>query len=382
MSPVVRALAALLLITGCGLQSSKLPAGLVCDSFTVISEALAEALAAAKPSECVILTTGTYAGAFELPADVSLAAANNAKVVLVGDGSGKPVLTIRGGKRSTVRGLKIDSSLGSGVAIDPGPANLVGVIVQGDTSRAALTSTCALGACEEVTLEDTELLSGSTGLLVAGGWVRMVRGRVAEMGGSGLSDGSGVVASRGARLKLEGVTIEKNKQAGVLIDGAGTNVSLDQTTVSENLERGVWVQNASDGGVQLTGGSVTGNGLVGLGVRDSEGVRLTGVEISGTKLVEVPVGISQKENVGDGVGLFQGARDVVLDLVRATGNGRAQILADGSGAGVKVTPMEVSGGMFRVVVQRGAAPVEVPAMLVDDPGRELATKSSTVPVSQ
>ncbi len=378
----MRALGALLFLTACGLQSAKTPAGLVCDSFTVISDGLAEALAAAKPNECVILTTGTYVGAFELPSDVSLAGANGSMAVLMGDGSGKPVLTIRGGKRSTVRGLKVDSSRGNGVAIDPGPANLVGVVVQGDTSHAALTSSCSKSGCEQVTLEDTELVGGTVGLLASGSLVRMVRGRIAEMGGKGLSDGSGVVAARGAHVSLESVTIEKNAQAGVLADGEGTRVTLDQAHVTGNLERGVWVQNVADGGVELTGGAISDNRLVGLGVRESVGVRLTGVEISGTQLVEVPVGISAKENVGDGVGLFTGARDVVLDLVRATGNGRAQILADGCGTGVKVTPSEVSGGQFRVVLQRGAAAVEVPAALVDDPGRELATKSGTMPVSQ
>ena len=379
----MRALAAcLLLSTACGLQSAKPPAGLVCDSFTVIGDGLGEALAAAQPNECVILLGGTYAGAFELPANVSLAGANNAMPVLMGDGSGKPVLTVRGGLRSTVRGLKIDSSRGDGVAIDPGPVNLIGVTVQGDSSRAALTSTCTRGACAPVTLEDTELVKGSTGLLVAGGIVRMVRGRVAEMGGTGLSDGSGVVASKGAHVTLESVTVEGNRQAGVLVDGEATSVTLDQTHVNANLERGIWVQNAPDGGVQITGGTISDNRLVGLGVRDSRGLRLTGVEISGTQVVEVPVGIGAKENVGDGVGLFQGARDVVLDLVRATGNGRAQILADGCGEGVRVIPSEISGGQYRVVVQRGAGALEVPPTLIDDPGRELATKSSPVPVTQ
>ncbi|MBL8952388.1 MAG: right-handed parallel beta-helix repeat-containing protein [Myxococcaceae bacterium] len=380
----MRALAVALLLTStaCGLQSAKPPAGLVCDSFTVIGEGLSEALTAARPNECVILLSGTYAGAFELPSDVSLAAANGAMVMLTGDGSGKPVLTVRGGLRSTVRGLKIDSSRGDGVAIDPGPVNLIGVTVQGDTSRSALTSTCTKGTCEQVTLEDTELVKCSTGLLVAGGVVRMVRGRVAEMGGSGLSDGSGVVASRGARVTLESVTVEGNKQAGVLVDGEATALTLDQTHVRANLERGVWVQNAPDGGVQIMGGTISENRLVGLGVRDSSGLTLTSVEISATQLVEVPVGVGAKENVGDGVGLFEGARDIVLDLVRTTGNGRAQILADGSGAGVRVNPSEVSGGQFRVVVQRGATALEVPPALIDTPGRELATKSAAVPVSQ
>lgn len=368
-------------LMACGLQSATAPGGLLCDRINLTSGDLAADLAAAKPNDCVILTTGTYTGAFELPVDVSLAGATSSTVLLKGDGSGKPVLTIRGGRRSTVRGVKIDSSAGNGVAIDPGPANLVGVVVAGNTSHDALTSTCTRGACEEIVLEDCELGSSTVGLLVSGGRVRMVRGKISGMGGSGLSDGSGVVASNGADVKLEQVTVENNAQVGVLVDGAATRVTLDQAAVRGNLERGVWIQ-SSDGGVSITGGAITGNRLVGVGIRESEAVRLTGVEISGTQLVEVPTGISQKENVGDGVGLFTGARDVVLDMVRASSNGRAQILADACGPGIRVTAPEVFGGQFRIVVQRGAATVDAPAALVDDPGRVLATKSEKVPVAR
>ena len=52
------------------------------------------------------------------------------------------------------------------------------------------------------------------------------------------------------------------------------------------------------------------------------------------------------------------------------------------GTGVHVNAPTLSGGQFRVVVQRGSSALDVSPALVDDPGRELATKSSTVPVSQ
>jgi hypothetical protein len=371
-----------LLLSGCGLTSATAPGGLDCDRISVATDKLDVALASAVPNDCVILTTGTYIGAFELPKDVSLAGAQGATVTLKGDGSGKPVLTVRGGKRSTVRGLKIDTSDGTGIAIDPGPANLVGVVVSGDASHQALTSTCELGSCDEVTVEDSELTACTVGLLVSGGIVHMKGGRIADMAGNGLSDGSGVVAAKSAQVTLEQVTVENNHAIGVLIDGASTHVTLDGTTVRGNLERGVWIQNATDGGVTITGGEVSANGLVGIGIRDSAGITLSGLAVNDTRLVEVPIGISGHEMVGDGVGFFSGARDISVDGLTASGNGRAQILADACGEGVHVTAPQLSGGQFRVVVQGGAQSVDVPAMLIDNPGRELGTKSDAVPVSQ
>lgn len=86
----------------------------------------------------------------------------------------------------------------------------------------------------------------------------------------------------------------------------------------------------------------------------------------------------------EGVTIEDNAQIAHLTLdqaVTASGNARAQALADAAGSGVRITDPTLSGGQFRAVVQRGSA-IDVPPAVVDDPGRVLATKSGTVPVSQ
>jgi len=217
--------------------------------------------------------------------------------------------------------------------------------------------------------------------VVSGARVRVVRGRIAGMAGASLSAGSGVVAMNRARLTLEGVTVEGNQAVGVLIDGPGTRATLTDCAIRSNDGRGVWIQGATDGGVSITGGEISGNQLMGVGARASSGLTLTGVTIEDTVSVHVPISVGQYEDIGDGVGLFSGVSGVLLENVVSRRNARAQILADEYGAEVRVVNPDVSGGLYRVVLQRSSATADVPTQLVDNPGRVLAVENSlqTVP---
>lgn len=376
--------AAVLLLAACGSLYTTVhaPQGLVCDRIKVVADNLGSTLAAAQPGDCVIAGDATFVGSFVLPKDVTLAASEGALVVLKGDGSANPVLTVEGGPRSTVRGVRIDTSSGGGIAIDPGPANLVGVSI-GGTSKSSLSVSCTGTDCDqrETVVEDTNLTDSTTGLVVSGARVRVVRGRIAGMAGASLSAGSGVVAMNRARLTLEGVTVEGNQAVGVLIDGPGTRATLTDCAIRSNDGRGVWIQGATDGGVSITGGEISGNQLMGVGARSSSGLTLTGVTIEDTVSVRVPTNIGQYEDIGDGVGLFSGVSGVLLENVVARRNARAQILADEFGAQVRVINPDVSGGLYRIVLQRSSATVDVPTQLVDNPGRVLAVENSlqTVP---
>ena len=118
----VRALASAVIRSSraCGSLKSHVnpPPQLVCNHIVVASAALEDALTKASAQDCVVLAEGTYTGSFVLPQDVSLAGSEGAVVVLKGDGSTSPVLTVQSG--STVVNIKIDTSAGSGIAIDPG----------------------------------------------------------------------------------------------------------------------------------------------------------------------------------------------------------------------------------------------------------------------
>ena len=273
---------------------------MTCDRIKAASKTLSDTLAAASPGDCVIAAEGTWVGSFIVPKDVTLAASEGEKVVLKGDGSTNPVLMVKGGARSSVRNVTIDTSGGSGIVIDPGPASLIGVTI-GGAHKSALTASCTRGGCEgETVVEDCTFTQSATGLIISGARVRIERGRITQMGGAGLSDGSGVVAFGGAQLTMNGVTVEDNQAVGVLIDGAATHAGLTDCAVKNNRGRGVWIQGATDGGVQVTGGEVTGNALVGLGARDSAGLTFSGVTVQDTKPVRVAIDLSRYEDVGDG----------------------------------------------------------------------------------
>jgi hypothetical protein len=365
-----------------GLYTPVKPAGLVCDRIKAAGSKLSEALASASPGDCVIAAGGTWVGSFIVPIDVSLAASEGEKVILKGDGSAKPVLSVLGGTRSSVRNIQIETSGGGGIVIDPGPASLFGVGITG-AAQAALTASCMRGGCEgETVVQDTQLTKCATGLIVkAGARVRVEGGRVAQMGGTGLTDGSGVIAFGGARLTMNGVTVEDNQAVGVLLDGTSTAAALSNCLVKNNGGRGVWIQRATDGGVSVTGGEVTGNGLVGIGARDSNGLTISGVTVQDTRSRRVAIDLATFEEVGDGIGLFTGMKDVTLENIVSRRNARAQILADEIGGSIRVGTPDVSGGLFRVVVQRTSQPVDVAPQVLDMPGRLLTVdnRAQSVP---
>lgn len=377
----MRALLLLLLFVSCGPLTppqTVRPRGLVCDRVAVPSSSLADTLGLASPGDCVILSAGTYSGPFTLPSDVSLAASAGAVVTLTG---GDPVLTVMGGERTLVQGVRIVAGTGAGIAIDPGPARLIGVkVMQAGTS--AVTSTCTRPDCEnrEVVLTDCELTQSAVGLRLKGAYARLEGGRLSEQLGKSLSAGSGLVASDGAHVMLTNVTIEGNENVGVLLDGAQTRASIESCAVKGNLGRGIWAQGqAADAGeatVTITGGEVSGNALVGIGARDNSGLVVKQVLVKDTFAVRVPIDIARFEDVGDGIGLFSGITNATLESVRLEGNARAQLLADSVGANVRVLAPTLSGGRFRAIVQRTSQPVQLDTALVDDAGVPLTVQST------
>lgn len=378
----MRAFPLLIIAAACGplTPPGTVPKGLTCERIIAPSGSLETALAHTIRGDCVILPAGSYEGSFVLPEDVSLAASDGAAVTLTG---GDPVLTVRGGNRSTVKGIRVVARTGVGIAIEPGPVRLWGVVVA-DSQKAAVTSSCTRPDCaqREVSLVDCELTGSAVGLRVEGARVVVEGGRIADQLGTSLSGGSGVVASGGANLSMKNVTIERNQNIGVLIDGATTRATLESCTVRDNLGRGVWAQGqvapAGEATVTITGGELSANALMGVGARDASGLVLRDVTVQDTRALREPIDISTFEDIGDGVALFTGTTGALLENVIARGNPRAQLLADACGAGNKVTGGTVSGGLYRVVLQQTSAPVDVAAALVDDPGKQLLVRAAAV----
>jgi nitrous oxidase accessory protein NosD len=213
-------------------------------------------------------------------------------------------------------------------------------------------------------------------VVIARSTVRIENSRIADMAGTGLTDGSGVVAFDGAKLTMQGVTVEGNQAIGVLIDGEQTSVTLADCTVKNNGSRGIWIQRATQGGVKIERGLVSGNSLVGIGARDSASLTILGTEVLDTKAVRVQVDLSTREDVGDGIGLFSGVHDTLVENVISRGNARAQVLADGFGERVVVRAPDVSGGLYRLVSQRSSFAVDAPSELIDNPGRALYVEAT------
>ena len=355
------------------------PQGLMCDRIVIPPGGLEASLKSATAGDCIILPSGTYSGTFVLPENVTLAASDGATVTLTG---GDPVLTVKGGSRSIVRGLRIVGGSGSGIAIEPGPVQLISVAVT-QSQKSAITATCSRPDCDEreIAMTDCEVTQSAVGLRILGARVSVQGGRIAEQLGTSLSSGSGVVASEGAALALRGVTIERNQNIGVLLDGAATRATVDSCTIRENSGRGLWAQGqTADAGVQtvtVTGGEISANSLMGIGARDTSGLVIRQTRILTTKAIRVPIDISTSEDIGDGIGLFTGTRAVTIEAVTAENNARAQVIADSAGLGVTVSGT-VSGGRFRVVVQRPVAPVMVEQALLDAPASELLVRAAAI----
>ncbi len=369
------------------------PKDLVCGKLYLASgtgEALTDALAGAQGGDCVVAAGATYRGSFTVPTDVSLVASEGATVVLTGDSADQPALRVMGGPHSTIRGIRVASSTGMGIVVDPGPAFLVGVSVT-KAGKAGLMASCTGADClddaHENTFSGVDVSECAIGLWVAGTRATLTGGRVAGSKAQSLTSGHGVIASHGARLVMTGTTVENNEAIGVLVDGtSGTGATLTDVKVLGNLDRGIWAQGllGSDAVPKLviTGDStlIDSNRIAGVGARDSSGVSITGGTISNTLKASIPVTLGTLEDVGDGVGLFSGTGAARIENVTLTGNFRSQVLVDQGLAGIHVANAPTAGGKYQIVVQKTLATVDAPASQLSAPGVELGVSAPAIPV--
>ncbi len=253
-------------------------------------------------------------------------------------------------------------------------------------SRGGLVVSCEGTSCpdEPTTVKDVAIARCNIGLWAYGAKVRVEGGRIAESRALSLTGGHGVIASHGAALELVGTTVEDNAEVGVLLDGANTTALLDGVTVSKNQGRGAWAQKLSgteaSPRLRITGGTFAANRLVGIGARESSGLLIERTTVRDTVTLEVAVDFSTREHIGDGIGLFAGTAATRIAEARLESNGRAQLLVDEGGQGISVRDSTLAGQLYRAVVQRTSATVDVPSSELSNPGRNLGVSAAPVPL--
>jgi hypothetical protein len=343
------------------------PAGVQCGSTNAAAtsaEARA-ALAGAGDGACVVLTSTSYEGPFVVPAGAKLVAASGSRAAITSVAEGEPALSL--GERSEAAFLDVRSSPGVGVAVRAASARLSSVHVT-SARTAALAVLCREGCSGgEVTLTDVTLEKSGLGLWVSGAHVLMTGGRSAEHASDSLSAAAGVIAQEGARIELDGVTVENNAGVGVLIDGAATTAVVKSGSISDNAERGLWAQRVAGTSaapaVRIEGTTFERNRIVGLGGLEARGIIVVGGRVADTVSAPVVTDLATTEQVGDGVGLFGGTGDVRLENLTLEANARAAGIIDAGNAGIIVVGGKVTAGPsgLKFVVQDTSATVEVPA---------------------
>ena len=320
---------------------------------------LTSALASAGDGSCVVLKTGVgYTGAFTVPPGVTLAAPAGGRATINGGDAAGAAVTL--GERSGLVGVDVVRA-GVGVAVRAANAAITDVHVTG-AKTAALGVLCTTDAqtcgAGTVTVTKADLDTSELGVWIKGAHVMMSGGTSHGHTGTQLSSGIGVVALGGAKLEMDGVTIEKNQATAVLVDGAQTTASLKNTTVQDNEDRGVWAQNTlgtiDAPALRVEGSTIVRNRIVGVGGVEARGIIIIGGRVAETRAAPVVTNLASTEQVGDGFGIFGKSTDFKVDGTIVEMNARAAGLIDNaSKAGIIIVGGKISAGAsgYKVVVQ-------------------------------
>jgi hypothetical protein len=314
---------------------------------------------------------------------------------IVGDSADQAAVTVMGAEGSGLYGVHIGSATGVGVQTVGGPATLSDLAVRG-AENAALFLSCSGPACLDaantIDVQRPNLRDSAIGLWAYAARVTVSGGIVTRTKAQSLATGYAVVASAGAALQMDSTVVSANQDVGVLVDGVdGTSAELTNVEVSKNLGRGIWAQGllGSDAAPKLlirgAATSIDSNAVVGVGARASNGISIADARITRTVKVSVPSTTSGKlEPVGDGIGLFEGTGATRLERTSLEDNQRSQVLIDTGSKGIIVVDTgSMTGGDYKVVVQRTLEQVSVPAAFVSAvPAGELPVSSPILAVER
>jgi len=182
-------------------------------------------------------------------------------------------------------------------------------------------------------------------------------------------------------------TLTSDNAYGVVIDGdGGTSGVLDGIQVLGNIERGMWVQNlagsAAEPALTVSGGLFEDNRFTGMGFLASAGVVISDAMVRGTIAAPIVTSLGSTEDVGDGLGLFEGATDFTITGVVFENNARAQALIDAGGSGISFSggSLTEGGGEYKVVIQNTTETVSLPSDYESVVTDELGISAPTVTV--
>ncbi|MBX3215552.1 MAG: right-handed parallel beta-helix repeat-containing protein [Labilithrix sp.] len=343
------------------------PDGVSCASVASASDesSLVSGLANVGAGGCVVLTGSVTSSAPIEVAGVALVGAKGSRPSLTVTSGTAGAITVTGGG-SQLGNFVLTGAPGVGIAIAARDVKVFDVDVSG-AAKAAIAVVPGTEGASSAALKDVVLEKNAYGLYVQGEGVEvtMTGGRVAENGGSSLSAGAGVVTTGGAKLTLDGVTVEKNEGTGVLLDGASTRAVIAASTISENRERGVWAQGLQGTldapALRIEETELSKNRIVGMGGIELKGIIIVGGSVKETVASPVPTNLAATELIGDGVGIFGGSTDFKIERTNFAANGRAAGVVDGSEVGIIIVGGKVEPGDsgLKFVVQNSKADVQI-----------------------
>lgn len=290
-------------------------------------------------------------------------------VELDGDGRyGYGILASEGATASVVR-TSIDDAPAIGIYFAGATGSIDEVEVQGVGSHGGirLEDTTAKVTIREATVSGC----GEIGILVASSTAKIEVATISgiRLGASGVGDGIVVMRRRGpdgaylneARADIEGAVITQAARVGVMFSDGATG-SLAHSTVascapSAAFGAGVWLQSGAGGeeGVLVTKSRIRNNTFLGVGLTSGA----TGRILDNLQIDETAAGLvlvqGEYASVGDGLGVFRGARATVESNVLGS-NGRQGAIFDEAGAGTTFAGNQVTDNQgFGLVIQRPTA---------------------------
>ena len=319
--------------------------------------------------------------------------------VAKGDGGGGHGIQANGGASLVIEGFKIMNNAGVGVLskgvpsvsivdpgfapaargtgataiVDPGfaPASVIGNNAGGGVAIVdpgfAPAQPDSITGSDPVTLTATDVSGNKRfGFAVWGGSAKIsrsaIRGTTKLLNtdfADGIVIGAGAVAGAAKLIVDSGSVVSGNARSGVLA-AVKAQVAVEGE-VSGNDTGGVWAQ-GNDVEVTLAKSSrLRQNGLVAAAAAHGGRLIVDGARIEDTKMRPFadPAG-GMPEQVGDGLGVFNGA-SLLVKGATLLNNARAGIVVDqaklaaaGGGPDIDISGSAFSGGLFGIVVNKGA----------------------------
>lgn len=238
-----------------------------------------------------------------------------------GDGHFGYGLLASGGATAVIRRTTVDGAAEVGIYIQGATGTLDEVSVADVSGRGGIRLEDATGT---VAISNTAVESSAeVGILVASSTATITASSVASniLGASGIADGIVVTRRKGAdgaylgeaRADIDGAVISQVGRVGVLFSDGATGSLTDSTVTHCGTKAGqgagVWLQLGAGGdeGVLLTKNRIRANGFLAIGVSSGSRARVIDnpeVNDSQSEIVSSPGTFWE---VGDGIGVFDGA---------------------------------------------------------------------------